>query len=237
MKTSRSLILVVTVSCVLIAACQFDHEAATGPMHNEPFSIERGDADRANVELNMGAGEMNVRGGAEKLMEGDFEYNVDDWKPIVKSDMNGSHATVTIRQPEGVHAGGNKRYTWNLQLNNSALLDLAINCGAGKADLDLGSLRLRTIQVHMGAGKVDLDLRGKPTHDYEVTINGGVGQATINLPEGVGIWAEARGGIGKIDVSGLEKRGDHWENDLYDKAKINVHVQVHGGIGEIHIIA
>jgi hypothetical protein len=237
MKTSRSRILVVTASFLFIAACQFDHLAATGPMRNEPMSIERGDADRANVELNMGAGEMNLRGGADKLMEGDFEYNVDEWKPIVKSAVNGSHATVTIRQPEGVRINGNKRYTWNLQLNDSALLDLAINCGAGQARLDLGSLRLRTIAVHMGAGQVDLDLRGKPTHDYEVTINGGVGQATINLPEGVGIWAEAHGGIGSINVSGLQKHGDHWENDLDDKAKVNVRVQVHGGIGEIRIVA
>jgi hypothetical protein len=237
MKTSRSRILVVITLCLLMSACQYDHMAETGPMHNDPLSIEGGDADRANVELNMGAGELNVRGGAEKLVEGDFEYNVEDWKPIVTSSLNGSHATVTIRQPEGIRVGGNKRYTWNLQLNNSALLDLAVHCGAGQARLDLGSVRLRGIEVHMGAGQVDLDLRGKPTHDYEVTINGGVGQATINLPEGVGIWAEAKGGIGSINVSGLEKRGDHWENDLYDKAKVNVRVQVHGGIGEIRIIA
>jgi hypothetical protein len=233
----RSSILVVIISCLLIAACEFDHEASYGPTRDEPVNIDRGSADHANIQLNMGAGEMNVGGGADKLVEGDFKYNVEGWKPIVKSDVNGSYATVTISQPKDVSLGGKKRYIWNLQFNNSALLDLTINCGAGQARLDLGSLRLRAVAVHMGAGQVDLDLRGKPTHDYEVTINGGVGQATINLPEGVGIWAEAHGGIGSINVSGLEKRGNHWENDLYDKAKVNVRVQVHGGIGEVRIIA
>ncbi|HMF77287.1 MAG TPA: toast rack family protein [Bryobacteraceae bacterium] len=222
--------------CLLTAACQFDR-AVSGPLRSDAFAIDRGEADRANVELDMGAGEMNLRGGADKLIEGTFEYNVDDWKPLVKSAVNGSHATVTIRQPEGVRPGHNRRYTWNLRLNDSALLDLAINCGAGQATLDLGSLHLRGIEVHMGAGQVDLDLRGNPTHDYEVRINGGVGQANLKLPTGVGIWAEAKGGLGSIHVSGLEKRGNHWENDLYDKAKVNVRVQVHGGIGEIRITA
>jgi hypothetical protein len=112
---------------------------------------------------------------------------------------------------------------------------MAVNCGAGQARLNLGSLQLRTLAVHMGAGQVDLDLRGKPTKDYDVKIDGGVGQATVALPKGVGVWAEAHGGLGSINITGLEKKGDHWENDLYDKAKVNVKLQVNGGIGEIRI--
>jgi predicted membrane protein len=88
----------------------------------------------------------------------------------------------------------------------------------------------------MGAGNVDLDLSGKPQHDYEVTINGGVGQAIVHLPHDVGVSATAHGGIGKITVTGLEKDGDHWRNDLYDKAKVNVKIDVEGGIGNIKLI-
>jgi predicted membrane protein len=88
----------------------------------------------------------------------------------------------------------------------------------------------------MGAGQVQLDLTGTPTHDYEVKINGGVGQANVHLPQNVGIWASAHGGIGSIKVEGLQKDGDHWQNDLYDKSKVNVRVEVNGGIGEIRLI-
>jgi hypothetical protein len=88
----------------------------------------------------------------------------------------------------------------------------------------------------MGAGQVDLDLRGHPARDYEVNISGGVGQATVRLPQEVGIRADAHGGIGSINVSGLRKVGDHYENDLYDKTKVNLRLSVAGGIGEIRII-
>jgi hypothetical protein len=37
-------------------------------------------------------------------------------------------------------------------------------------------------------------------------------------------------------VTGLAKNGDHWQNELYDKAKVNVRVEVNGGIGEIRLI-
>jgi hypothetical protein len=235
MRISQACMPFAAAYCLLLGACDFEH-VATGPLRDEPVSIEGGKAERANVELDMGAGEMTVRGGGAKLLEGRFEYNVEAWKPIVKSSIGGSHATLTIQQPSHVHAIGNQRYVWDLQLNDRILLDLAINCGAGQARLNLGSLDMRNVEVHMGAGQVDLDLRGKPTRDYEVKINGGVGQANIRLPAGVGIWAQAHGGIGQIEVTGLQKEGDHWANDLYEKAKVNLKIEVNGGIGEIRII-
>ena len=219
-----------------LAACQFDSTPA-GPTRETAIHLERGNIERAKLDLNMAAGEMTVRGGASKLVEGRFEFNVPSWEPKVDSANNGSHATIKISQPENAHLGGNRHYVWDLQLNDHVLLDLGINCGAGQAQLNLGDLDLRRVEVHMGAGQVDLDLRGKPTRDYEVEVSGGVGQATVRLPDNVGIWAEAHGGLGSITVTGLDKRDSHWENNLYDKAKVNVRIKVEGGIGEIRIIA
>jgi predicted membrane protein len=127
-------------------------------------------------------------------------------------------------------------YRWDLQLSDKAVIDLEVNCGAGKARLDLGNLDLDSVKVNMGAGEVDVDLRGKPARDYDVHISGGVGKATVWLPRNVGIRADAHGGIGSIDVVGLEKNGDHYENSLYDHSAVNVHVSVDGGIGQIRLI-
>lgn len=224
------------LSLCILSACNFEH-VETGPTETLPVSIDIGTADRANIELNMGAGEMRVTGGASKLMEGNLEYNVARLKPEITTSHNGLHTAVTVRQPENSNSFGKIHNVWDLQLSNKVLMDLTLNCGAGQARLDLGDVMLRELGVHMGAGQVDLDLTGKPQHDYDVKIHGGVGQATVHLPQGVGVWATAHGGIGSINVQGLEKRGDHWENDLFDKAKVNVRVEVNGGIGEIKLIS
>jgi hypothetical protein len=70
-----------------------------------------------------------------------------------------------------------------------------------------------------------------------VRIHGGVGEARIWLPAGVGIRADAQGGIGSVNVSGLTKRGSTWENDLYQRSPVTVNVEVRGGIGAISIFA
>jgi hypothetical protein len=218
-----------------LTACHY-HPPEVGPLRTDTIHIDRGEADHANVELDLGAGELRLHGGSDKLIDGTFEYNISAYKPLVESSINGLHAVVTVRQPGHNGWGGNSRNSWNLTLSNSALLDLAVNCGAGQAQMVLGDVKLRSLEVHMGAGQVDLDLRGTPAHDYEVNVAGGVGQATIHLPEGVGIRADAHGGIGSIDISGLSKHEDHYENELFDKAKVNIRVKVDGGIGEIRII-
>ena len=74
-----------------------------------------------------------------------------------------------------------------------------------------------------------------PTPDVE--IHGGVGNATVRLPNGVGIVANARGGIGNVDAEGLEKHNGRWVSPQREDAKVTVHLDIHGGIGNITLRA
>ena len=227
---------VLAFSVLLLSSCVVEETVESGPMTDHPVRVELGKAERANIELVMGAGEMIVSSGADDLVDGRFTYNSPQLEPEVHSSTTGVHESVTISQRETHHFGGKIRSTWDLKLNKTVQIELTVKCGAGKAGLTLGGIRLRQLDVSMGAGQVDLDLRGKPLQDYEVSVSGGLGQAIVHLPSGVGIQAEAQGGLGSISVTGLEKRGDHYENDLYDKAKVNIRLKVKGGIGNIQII-
>lgn len=227
---------VALLGLLLLAGCEFDH-VVTGPIKTDTVSLDVNNAQRANVDLEMAAGELNVRGGSPKLVSGYLEFNVPNWEPVVTDNNNGQVADVIIKQPEHGHSGGNTRNRWDLSLNNNVLTDLRLNCGAGKARLELGDVTLSNVNINMGAGQVDLDLEGHPTHSYSVNVAGGVGQAVIRLPHGVGIRAQAHGGLGSINVQGLTKHGDYYSNDAYGSAGVNVLLQVEGGIGEIRIIA
>lgn len=219
-----------------LTGCDF-HPEPSGPLSTLPVDIGLGHSSRANMEMDMGAGELTLQGGATDLLNGTIEYNIPSWKPEINTSTIGNSTDVTIKQPEGHAVHGNAHYIWDLKVNDSVLLDLGLTCGAGHETLRLGDTKLRTLNVHIGAGQVDVDLRGHPTHDYDVAVSGGVGQATVHLPQDVGIRAEAHGGIGQINVTGLEKKGDHWENPIYDTAKVSVRVKVEGGIGQISILA
>jgi N-terminal domain of toast_rack, DUF2154 len=209
----------------------------TGPTQHETKSIDLDKSELVQVNLTMGAGEMQIHGGSSKLMDADFTYNVPSWRPAVHYDAGGSTSDLTIEQPHGGSTVGNTQYNWDLRFNDSVPIAFQVHFGAGEGRLDLGDLNLRGVEVHMGVGQLQLDLRGSPKQDYNVSVHGGVGEATIYLPNTVGIEAVAAGGIGGVTARGLTKHGDRYTNDLYDTAKVHIHVDVHGGVGQITLVA
>jgi hypothetical protein len=212
-------------------------EVHSGPTRHEFREFEKKGVERLRLDFHMGAGQLKVRGGASQLTRADFAYNVDSWKPEVSYHTLGGAADLSIEQPGSSHTHvGDTTYTWDIQLANDVPTELNAHLGAGEARMDLGSLTLRRVEVEMGVGELRMDLRGTPTHDYDVRIRGGVGEATVHLPRDVGIYASGSGGIGEIHTEGLRKQGDHWVNDAYSEAKVRIHVDVEGGIGQINLI-
>jgi len=224
------------LAALATSGCVLDIER-TGPLEHDRQTVDLDKAEMVRTELKMGAGELTVDGGSPKLIDADFSYNVAGWKPAIKYTSSGVRGNLVVEQPHSVHAGGKLKYRWDLRLNDKVPMDVVVEFGAGEARLNLGDLNLRSVQVHMGVGELRMDLRGKPARDYSVTIDGGVGQATVYLPRDVGIIANATGGIGNISVSGLEKRGNRWINPAHENAPVMIHVDVHGGIGEIRLVA
>jgi hypothetical protein len=185
----------------------------------------------------MSAGELKISGGAAKLLEAEFTYNVDRLKPTVEHRSSATESEIRIAQSQtsGLSFGAMSR--WDLRLNDGVLMDVVAKLGAGQADLNLGNLTLRNLEVGIGAGQVHVDLRGTPKRGYAVRINGGVGETVVYLPRSVGISANAVGGLGSISVNGLEKRGDRWINSGRENDPVQITVDVKGGIGEIQVNA
>ncbi|MDZ4802557.1 MAG: toast rack family protein [Bryobacteraceae bacterium] len=208
----------------------------TGPEQHTSQSIDLDKTERVRVELKMPVGEMEVRGGAAKLMEGDFTYNVPSWKPELKYKSSGGVGDLVVETGSG-SAKGDAKNRWDLRLNDTVAMDIRVNIGAGEAKLNLGSLNLSSVEMDMGAGTVRLDLRGNPKKDYSVRLRGGVGEATVYLPKSVGVSATATGGIGEVSVTGLRKEGDHYVNEAYATATVRVRVDVKGGVGSIKLIS
>ena len=207
--------------------------------HTDRQSIDLDKSEMVRVELSMGAGELRLRGGTSKLMEGSFQYH-GDRRPEVRFEPNSFRSRLVIRSADSnhrrIHTGGIADI-WDIRLNEDVPMDLDVKMGAGENRLDLGNFNIRDLDVKIGVGAVQLDLRGTPKRSMNVRIHGGIGEAKVWLPENVGIRADARGGIGSINVRGLNKRGGSWESSLYRSSPITVNVDVNGGIGSISILA
>jgi len=239
MKKSVFLFVLLASAAVLLSSCgtQRGGTQQVGEMQRESKSIQAQNVDSARAKLQMGAGELNLTGGADQLMEADFSYNVADWKPRVSYDVSGAEGDLVVKQGSGggVRLGGKARNEWDISLNDEMPTDLVVQMGAGESDLDLDSLSLTGLDLQMGAGKTTVDLTGDYTQDFDASIKGGVGEATVLLPSEIGVRARAQGGLGSINAKGLQREGESYLNDAYGDSDVTLDVDVQGGVGEINL--
>jgi hypothetical protein len=232
-------ILMMATTAVLAGSCgmQPGGTPQVGKMQRESKSVDPKNAQSARAQLKMGAGELNVTGGADQLMEAEFSYNVSDWKPKVSYDVSGKKGELIVKQgsANGGNLSGGARNEWNISLNDELPTDLVVQLGAGESNLDLDSLTLSGVDLQMGAGKITVDLTGDYAQNFDASIQGGVGEATVLLPSEVGVKAKAEGGLGKINAKGLKRVGDSYVNDAYGESDVNLSVDVQGGVGEINL--
>ena len=225
-------VILVGVALMWTAACVMGGPA--GPLVKEHHDVDRGAATQARVEIEMTAGDLEVKSGAAKLLEGDFDYNVAALKPALDYAVSGSTGTLKVSQGS---SSGNYENRWHLSLDDKTPVDLTISLGAGDSELVLGRLNLRSLSVRLGAGDLKLDLRGTPATSYSVKVQAGAGDTTIQLPASVGISASTTGLIGDSNVSGLEKRGDLWVNPRAEGSPVTVSLQVQHAIGDLRVSA
>ena len=233
-------IFMMAAMALLAGACGTQGSGGTpqvGKMQHDSESVDPKDAQSASAQLKMGAGELNLTGGADQLMEADFSYNVSEWKPKVRYDVSGKKCELVVKQgsAEGGNLNGGARNEWDISMNDELPTDLVVQLGAGESNLDLDSLTLKGLDLQMGAGKITVDLTGDYTQGFDASIEGGVGQATVLLPSEVGVKAKAEGGLGGINAKGLKKVGDAYVNDAYGESDTNLNVDVKGGVGEINL--
>jgi hypothetical protein len=207
-----------------------------GTLQSESQAVELGDAKSVRVEINLGAGDLEVTGGPEKLLEADFTYNVAELKPAVEY----TDGTLVVQQPDirglpDLRNITDFRNEWNLRLYDDLPMELKVEMGGGGSNLNLADLSLTRLDVNLGAGTSMIDLNSNWTHDLDVTIDAGAADLTVRLPGDVGVRVEVGRGPTVIDAPGLTEDGDIYTNPAYGVSTVTVHIAIESGIGRINL--
>jgi N-terminal domain of toast_rack, DUF2154 len=234
MKTNHLLITFVLFAALLLAGC--NSRARVGALRTESQSVELGDAKAVRVEINLGAGNLQLTGGAEKLLEAEFTYNVAELKPVVEY----TNGTLVVRQPEvsglpGLQGITDFRNEWGLRLSDGVPMDLSVDQGAGTSDLQLAGLSLTRLDISLGAGEYTIDLSGDWARDLNVTINSGAANVSLRLPKDVGARVKIESGPHTIEATDMTKDGDVYTNAAYGVSGVTMQVDMGAGIGQISL--
>lgn len=218
----------------LLAGCAPQYRV--GEMQSESQSVELGDAKAVRGEINFGAGDLEMTGGAEKLVEADFNYNVARLKPEIKY----TDGEFVISQPgnEGLpdlRGLTDFRNEWDLRFNDEVPMHLRLDIGAGNSDLQLAGLSLIGLDISLGAGISTVDLRGDWERDLDVSIDAGATNVTLQLPREVGVRVEVDRGPTVINAPGMTKNGNIYTNAAYGVSEVTLEVDLSTGIGWINL--
>src|SRR5919107_390522 len=199
---------VVILSIIMVAGTALLAEACgvkqVGDLQRQSRSVDVEEARSVRADLRMGAGELNLTGGADRLMEADFFYNVADWKPEVDYEVSGDTGELNVKQD--IIAGvpvSEARNEWDIHFNDEVPTNLSVQMGAGESNLDLDSLTPTGLTLHMGSGKTTVDLTGDYAQDLDASIEGREGDSYVNDAYGdseVTVEVDIQGGVGQITL-------------------------------------
>jgi hypothetical protein len=235
MKTQRILFIFLLVGAMLLASC--NTALSVGALRTESKSVKLGDAKSVRIDINFGAGVLDVTGGAGDLLDADFTYNVAKLKPQVEY----ADGSLTITQPETTGMPAllgvtNFRNEWGLRLGNEVPMDLSVNMGGGTSNLKLSGLSLSGLDITLGAAQGTIDLSGAWTHNLDVMIDAGASNITVLLPKDVGVHVVVDRGPTMIDAQGLVQDGDVYTNAAYDVSGVTMHIGLITGIGIVSLL-
>jgi N-terminal domain of toast_rack, DUF2154/Domain of unknown function (DUF5668) len=209
--------------------------AGSGHHSRESQVVELKGAKAVHMNVSMPAGELHIEGGSPQLMEASFTQGSSWGAPSVDYSVENGVGTLDINQSSSNQLMANSDNTWKLKVNDQVPLELVIDVGAGRGDLNLAKVNLTRLQVNIGAGQANIDLTGERGKDLDAEIHGGVGEAIVRLPKNIGVVATVHGGLGSVDVHGLKEDDGEYTNAAYGKAPNTIHLTVEGGIGHIRL--
>jgi hypothetical protein len=222
-----------------LIACGLPNTTRVGEIKSETQSVEMESASAARVQIEFPAGELKVEGGASSLMDASFRYNVADWQPQVNYSENGEQGELLVSQPgdDKLPVGGGLINEWTVQLAEDVPMDLTIITGAGNSELNLGALDLTKLDIQTGAGVTNVYLDGTWQHNLDVSIEGGVGELTVNLPAEMGVRVDMDTALVNVTANGLIKDENGYVNESYGSAPQTLSLKLQAGVGSVVLVA
>jgi hypothetical protein len=197
-------------------------------------------AASAQLTLIHGAGQLALRAGAasDQLFSGTFGGGVDKEVRHV-----GDTLAVTLRLPDQdwgswmwPGAWGRAQLDWNVSVNPTVPLQLALEVGASENWLDLSALRVTDLSIKTGASSTRLTLPAQAGHT-QVRIEAGAASLRAEIPAGVAARIHGMMGVGALNVDErrFPRRGGEYQSDDFATAANRAEIEISGGVGSVDV--
>jgi hypothetical protein len=211
-----------------------------GELQTESRRVALEGARLVNAELVLGVGELTLTGGADELMDAEFQYYTPPLFSTMTYTVTGEQGTLflTHANPDAVPTFERTpqfRSKSVVKLNDDVPLALTIAFGGSEGHLRFDGLNLYQLNLATVVGETEIDLRGEWQRSLAVLIEGGIGKTVVRLPSSTGVRVQFEEEDSKIKIDGLTQAGDFYVNDAWGKTMATLEVTVEADEGEIRL--
>jgi len=189
------------------------------------------------LKVEGGAGIFKIKETSEQMFEANIESNLLEYNSSLKTNKIDGVATIVLKQDDKPVKLRNSRLSndVNLYLNPDLLWNIALNIGAGKAELDLSKFRIKEVDIETGASALDIKL-GDRTDRQEIKIESGLATLDIEFPVSLGCEVKINGDLNLENFIGFEKvsRGIY-RTPEFANAKKKAFLELDAGLSKINI--
>jgi hypothetical protein len=192
---------------------------------------------KANFNLEGGAGSFKLNGNTEKLFEANTQTSLVGFKSNTSINKLENSATVDLKMEEGNISikNGEIKNEANIQLNEKPVWKIDLGIGAGKGDFDFSNYKVESLKVSTGVADMDIRLGDKLNYSA-VKIESGVASVTIEIPSSVGCELRIDGALNAKTLEGMDKiNSSLYRSPGYDKAEKKIEIDFEGGLTSVNI--
>ena len=224
-------------------ALDFTDQIFMNDLHTKEFSQAFDDVEKAKVAIDfrIGALDINSFTSSQYLATGtldlaEFEQLKQEYRVLGST----GYLTLDSRGEQVIPAwwfGDNDGSTrdWRINLNDALPIELEIDTGVGKSEIDLRQLELNSLNLDSGVGKVILYL--PEAGNFNGYIQAGVGELIVYVPESLPIRITMDSGLGNNSVVGdFDQVNNVYTSEDYTQAESRVNLNIDGGVGNINVI-
>jgi len=196
----------------------------------EALSLPLSGANEAAVRIRFGAGELKV-GAATAGLLADGEY-----RGGVNHRITGPGRLELMQDTSQGWPWLDRGFTWTVGLSAEVPLDLRVDAGASRNQLDLRRHRLRSLELHTGASETRVVLP-EAAGATSVRAEAGAASLILEVPDGVAARIRTRVVLGsvQIDEYRFPPVAGGYESRDYATAANRVDIDVQGGVGSLKV--
>jgi|GEM_PF-510259 len=213
-----------------------DHDSVKPVNGNYKYEMEDF-IQKANFNLEGGAGSFTLKGNTDKLFEANTHTNLVGFTSNTSVNKVDNTATVNLKMGEGNVSikNGEIKNEAKIQLNERPIWKIDLGIGAGKGDFDFSNYKVESLKVSTGVADMDIRLGDKLAYS-SVKIESGVASVTIEIPSSMGCEMRIDGALNAKTLEGLDKVSSNlYRSAGFDKAEKKIVIDFEGGLTSVNI--